>query len=212
MPKDTFFNLTEEKKRKIFDAAVLEFSIRRFSEASINQIVKNAEISRGSFYQYFEDKEDIYLYMLTEIGKEKLEFIGIDYVLHSDADFFDIYMQMLRDGLEWARKKPDYTRIGMLMEIDSSIFIKKHRAMSAKGFAVLRDLIVRDQKRCLIKQDTDPDLIIDIIYTLNMHFLKECISDNTYDVEGLEQKAGQVLSIIKNGVGSKGQYSEDKGR
>jgi TetR/AcrR family transcriptional regulator len=62
MPKDTFFNLDEAKRNRIFEAAVDEFSQRRFSEASINQVVKNAGISRGSFYQYFQNKEDLYLY------------------------------------------------------------------------------------------------------------------------------------------------------
>lgn len=42
MPKETFNNLSGNKKRKIFEAAVHEFSTRRFSEASINQIVKTA--------------------------------------------------------------------------------------------------------------------------------------------------------------------------
>jgi AcrR family transcriptional regulator len=74
MPKDTFNNINEEKKRKIFDAAVLEFSTRRFSEASINQIVKTAGIPRGSFYQYFNYKEDIFLYMYEEIAREKPAF------------------------------------------------------------------------------------------------------------------------------------------
>lgn len=71
MPKDTFYNLNEEKKKKIFDAAVKEFAARRFSDASINQIIKTAEIPRGSFYQYFDGKEDIYLYVIKEMSKDK---------------------------------------------------------------------------------------------------------------------------------------------
>ena len=50
MLKDTFSNLREEKKKRVFDATVQEFCTRRFSEASINQIVKNAGIPNGSFY------------------------------------------------------------------------------------------------------------------------------------------------------------------
>jgi AcrR family transcriptional regulator len=203
MPKETFFNLNEDKKNKIYDAAVLEFSTRRFSEASINQIVKTADISRGSFYQYFEDKEDLYLYMITEIGKEKLEAIGLDGALQSDAGFFDSYMQMLKIGLSWAQKKPDYTRIGMLMELDDSNFIKKFRAMAAEGFKLLKELIIRDQKRGLIQPEADPDLIIDIIYTLNMHFLKDYLADDVYDISGMEQKASSILTIIQEGVATK---------
>lgn len=67
MPTSTFHNLNDDKKQRIFDAAVKEFSIRRFTDASINQIIKNAGIPKGSFYQYFNDKEDIYLYMMEKL-------------------------------------------------------------------------------------------------------------------------------------------------
>jgi TetR/AcrR family transcriptional regulator len=63
VPTETYLNLSPAKRQ-------------RFSDASINQIIKAAGISRGSFYQYFVDKEDLYLYMLTEIGKEKLAIAG----------------------------------------------------------------------------------------------------------------------------------------
>ena len=72
MPADTFRNLPEEKRLRIFHAAVAEFSQQPFSQASINRIVKDAGIPRGSFYQYFADKEDLYLYVITEIGREKM--------------------------------------------------------------------------------------------------------------------------------------------
>ena len=64
MPKETFYNLSEEKRQRIFQAAVSEFASHKFSEASLNRIVKAAKIPWGSFYQYFEDKEDLYLYVI----------------------------------------------------------------------------------------------------------------------------------------------------
>ena len=53
MPTQRFFNLKEEKRRAIVRAAVHEFSRVPYSVASINQIIKEADISRGSFYTYF---------------------------------------------------------------------------------------------------------------------------------------------------------------
>ncbi|MDO9536149.1 MAG: TetR/AcrR family transcriptional regulator [Bacillota bacterium] len=200
MPKNTFFNLTEEKKKRIFNAAILEFSTRRFSEASINQIVKNADISRGSFYQYFNDKEDIYLYIITELGKEKLELFEEALNLNTDLDFFESYLHIVNIGLEWARRRPDYTRIGMLMEIDDSKFIAKLRIMASQGYEMLRKLIERDQKRGLIKPETDPDLIVDLVYTLNIHFLKEYLSDDLCNLENMVNKTREILKIIKEGI------------
>lgn len=64
MPKSLFFKLDETKRARITEAALIEFSSNIYNEASINQIIKTADISRGSFYKYFEDKEDLYFYMV----------------------------------------------------------------------------------------------------------------------------------------------------
>jgi AcrR family transcriptional regulator len=66
MPKDTFFNLSEDKRNKIIDAAKAEFTEHQLYKARVSNIIKNADIPRGSFYQYFEDLEDLYYYVIDE--------------------------------------------------------------------------------------------------------------------------------------------------
>lgn len=70
MPKQTFYKLPQEKQARILAAAKREFTRVRYSDASINQIVRAAGISRGSFYQYFEDKQDIFWYFLQDFKKQ----------------------------------------------------------------------------------------------------------------------------------------------
>ena len=67
MPKKTYFNLSQDKRERIFAAGVLEFSYHEFNDASVNTIVRMANISKGSFYQYFEDKSDFYWYIVMHI-------------------------------------------------------------------------------------------------------------------------------------------------
>lgn len=66
MPTQRFYNLTESKKNTIIRAAKHEFSRALYSEASINKIIQEAGISRGSFYTYFEDKEDLLKYIMED--------------------------------------------------------------------------------------------------------------------------------------------------
>lgn len=66
MPTVLFESLSESKKSLIIKASIKEFSECSYENASINSIIKEANISRGSFYQYFEDKEDLYIYIMTE--------------------------------------------------------------------------------------------------------------------------------------------------
>lgn len=71
MPKLTFYNLSIEKQQHLIDIAKEEFSNASLSDASIANIVKAAGISRGSFYQYFEGKEDLYFYLLNGYTAER---------------------------------------------------------------------------------------------------------------------------------------------
>ena len=65
MPKDTFFNLADEKRKKIINEALKEFEENDFESASINQIVIRSEISKGSFLSSILFKENS-LYNGTE--------------------------------------------------------------------------------------------------------------------------------------------------
>ena len=67
MPSETFLRLPEEKRTRFLNAAWEEFASTRFGDVSINQIIRKAGIPRGSFYQYFGDKEDLFLYLLEEV-------------------------------------------------------------------------------------------------------------------------------------------------
>ncbi|OPX86978.1 TetR/AcrR family transcriptional regulator [Pelotomaculum sp. PtaB.Bin117] len=194
MPKDTFNNLSDDKKQKIFDAAVKEFSAKRFSEASINQIVKTAEIPRGSFYQYFENKEDIYRYMFERIGKEKREIALHSENIDTDADFFEICLESTKATFEWAQHHPEYLRISMYMEIDDSEFVTKLRASFAERFV---KFIERDKERGLIKRETDSYLVAEMVYTLI--WKQGCLFIS--DKEKFIKRLSDGIKIIRQGIG-----------
>ncbi|HYE82090.1 MAG TPA: TetR/AcrR family transcriptional regulator [Clostridia bacterium] len=194
MPKETFNNLCEEKKRKIFDAAVKEFSTRRFSEASINQIVKAAEIPRGSFYQYFDDKEDIYLYMFEQMSVEKREIVKHSEIIDMEADFFEICIQSVKATYEWAQHNPAYLKISAFMEIDDSEFIAKLRASFSERFV---KYIERDKERGLIKPEIDSYLAADMVYT----FIWKQSSLLVSDQETFFKKYSEGIKIFKEGIG-----------
>lgn len=67
MPTATFFRLPEEKRKRLIDACWGEMTRVRFTDASINRIIMAARIPRGSFYQYFTDKEDLIQYLLKDM-------------------------------------------------------------------------------------------------------------------------------------------------
>ena len=73
MPTERFYRLPEAKKQVIRQAAIKEFARVPFEKASINQIIQNADISRGSFYTYFEDKQDVVRYIFEDNARQMQE-------------------------------------------------------------------------------------------------------------------------------------------
>lgn len=88
MPTRTFLKLPKEKRIRILRAAKKEFSRVPLDKAVIANIVKEAEIPRGSFYQYFENVDDLFIYLMQYMyGIDKKKFGK--YLEQTDNDVYE---------------------------------------------------------------------------------------------------------------------------
>ncbi len=198
MPTPTYFNLPKEKRETIEQASILEFANHTFSEASINQIVKASNISRGSFYQYFEDKEDCYLHILTMIAKEKMELFGTIVNRSEQDSIFDEYEQMIEATIEWIKQKPLYYQMGMYMDMDDSEFIQKLIKRNQASMDYFIQLVKRDQDRGLIKSSINPVVLVDMLWSINRNTLMQFYLKQDFD--GMRIHVKEMIAIIKGGA------------
>lgn len=78
MAKDTFHNLSSEKREKILDVLKTVFREKPFHEVTVKEIVEESGIARGSFYQYFDDLQEAYFVILnSELGDIHSLFIDV---------------------------------------------------------------------------------------------------------------------------------------
>lgn len=115
MPSATFFRLAPEKQERLLTAATREFSRRPFSEASINQIIKDAGIPRGSFYMYFADKEDLFRYVM-EGYVDQLLLVVRESILRCGGDLFE-GMLRLYDYVQSRRQEQQVGQMGTVTTI-----------------------------------------------------------------------------------------------
>jgi len=94
-----FEKLPEEKKRKITDACIKEFSLGGYMNASTNNIVKEAGISKGALFVYFKNKKDLYLYILDYAIEYYINYMQ-KRMKNNNPDFFQRI-------LDWAELKID---------------------------------------------------------------------------------------------------------
>ena len=87
-----FHSLESKKQERIINAALKEFARNGYDKASTNEIVKEAEISKGSLFNYFNNKKDLFLFLLNHVAKviEQI-YSEVDW---NEPDFFERMRQL----------------------------------------------------------------------------------------------------------------------
>ncbi len=159
MPKQTFLNIPEGKRRNIIGAAIDEFAEYGLENASTNRIVANSGISKGSFYQYFEDKQDVFMYLLTVLEREKLEYFKGRHPLTTNMDTFQYYRWMVKVGMEFNSTYPRMVQaIGRVLLGEGLYYGKNFAGFRQKTTHALERMI----KQAIAHGEVDPSVDVNL--------------------------------------------------
>ncbi|GAB3049604.1 TetR/AcrR family transcriptional regulator [Virgibacillus ainsalahensis] len=209
MPKSTFFNLPNEKRQTLIHVLEMEFSRAPLFEASISNIVKAADISRGSFYQYFEDKEDAYFFLLGEQAKKrKAAFIFM--LKKYDGDIFDSITELYRSFLY---DMPDEEERNLLKNAFLNVTHKIEDAFTAifdnrqesDQLKEIKQLINKDHLN--ITEDKDLFYIMQIIIAVVFRNFVEKFAKELSDDEAMENFTIE-MNLLKKGLYKRGEPKE----
>lgn len=122
MPYPTFYNLPDAKRARIMDAVWQEFTSFSYMDASINRIIQRAGISRGSFYQYFSCKADLFSHVLKTIFETGKKMFLAQLTAHNNDLFFAILG--MYDIILWRNGRPgnpEQQRIHTLIHLNAQL-------------------------------------------------------------------------------------------
>ena len=203
MPTQTFLNLDKEKRNRIIDAAINLFAERTYEQTMISDIIKIAKIPRGSFYQYFEDKDDLYFYIFDIVKLKKMEYMKNTLTNYENISFINLVRKLYNEGVKFATDHPKYIKIiDNLLRNKNYIYDKliKNNISIAENIYV--DLIKKDMEKGLIRKDIDAITFAKIIVQLTSNIAVEEL-----DLDNLElsynkmiDKNSKILDIIEYGV------------
>src|SRR5699024_2994388 len=117
-----FKSLKEDKQQIIINAAMKEFVQSSFDKASTNEIVKRAKISKGSLFNYFNSKKDLYFYLI-EYGNRILRDLN-DQI---DLEEVDLFNRIEKIGL-----KKFYVQQKHPLVFDFFISLKQEESIEVK--------------------------------------------------------------------------------
>lgn len=157
MPKPTFENLPEDKRQRFVEVALDEFAASSYEAASISRIVQRAGIAKGSFYQYFENKLDLYTWLLQQAGQRKLGYIEGSPV-PEPGRFFDWLERSVLGAVRFGRAEPRILRISLsAMEATSVPELRQlHLSFRRQGRAMFTAWIEEAQRHGEVRSDVDP--------------------------------------------------------
>ena len=101
-----FFNLNPEKQDRILNSALREFAQKGYKTASTNEIVKEAEISKGLLFHYFNNKKELFLFLYNHFMGIAMEEIHAK-VDWTEKDIFTRYRQITILKFELFNKYPE---------------------------------------------------------------------------------------------------------
>ncbi len=169
MPTATWRNLPADKRSRITEVAMQEFGARGFSSGSLNVIAKQAGIAKGSLFQYFEDKLDLFV-AICEAGAVDVEaavLAGVD----PDAPLFDNVRDIVARWLAYYRGHPTHRRIAHATanEIDPAARAAVRRATNAHYDAALRPMVRAAKARGELRADVDEALVLSFLTVVLRH-------------------------------------------
>lgn len=132
MPKSTFLNLPNEKKQRLIEILLENFSARHISQVKVADIVEDMGMSRGAFYKYFEDLEDAYTYTIQyysiQIHRDILKYIS-----QNKQDFFQGIENYLAWCSELEQKSSYWQAIRFLTRSDDFINHQRTKPSAESG-------------------------------------------------------------------------------
>jgi len=205
--KPIFLRLPPEKRQKIIDAAVEEFSRNGFDSANVNNIASKSGISVGSIYKYFDSKEHLYLSIVNH-AVETLSNVLYD-IIKGEEDLETRIRKIIRSIQTYTRKYVGLTKLynEMATENHSGLTWKLVSDMENVTAGLYASMIKDAQGAGIVREDIDPkhfaffmdNLFIMLQFSYACEYYKErmklYVGEDVFDNDEMVEE--QLMKFIK---------------
>lgn len=191
-----FFDVNKEKQDKIINAALRIFSVKGYKDASTDIIVKEAGISKGLLFHYFESKKGLYEFICDYSAKYMtLELTRA--VKSSEKDFFNVVSQIEMGKTRVLRNYPYMQQFlrGLKYEKDPEAVAQFGRSVSDLENTYNNIYAQINPKKFINPGDCRK--VIDIINWMNDGLVKERINNDGITADAINDEFTEYLMLLK---------------
>lgn len=210
MPKSTFFNLLDSKQEKIIKDSIREFAQKGYDKGNIGEIAKNSNVAKGSMYQYFEDKRDLYVYSVKKAIE--ISICDIQYVSNDlkHENIFDFIYKSFEAAWPLLEKERDVFLLLRNVNFEADLTVKNELMdIITRSSEEMFIKIIEDNKlRGFIRKDINNRLILIYIDGISYKFksyMLELAGNKGKDILDTDFAENEkliidMIDLIKNGI------------
>lgn len=175
-PKDTFNKIAPEKKDRLLKAAAVLFAQNGLSQTDMAQLAARAQVAKGSLYNYFASKEDLYEYVCADgIERSRAAVYG---GLDQDWDIYRQIEHIFTRGLAFTKAHPEYVALYLNMSSAGmdAFAAKLTKKVEHHTAAHLKEQLRRGIKAGSVRADLDVNLTALLINGIYIMFLASVTS------------------------------------
>lgn len=188
---------------QLLEAAINEFSMKKYEDASLNDILKNSGMSKGSLYHHFGDKFGLYLAVMDIIIKKKLSFFypGMQQKAESNSDFFSSLKEIMKGTMDFMLADERLHHLfNRVLEESDDFRTRLYEFFPYDYNRYFGDYINQAIKSGEIDDRYPPELVVKVIEIIfsNLHKLI-----NTTNPDDVLDIANQMVDMIQHGISGK---------
>ena len=203
MPTQTWVNLEAGKREQITQAALSEFAHHPYSQASITALVRRLGIAKGSVYQYFEDKEDLYV-SLVRVAHERVHSAlrsRIPLTLYREADVFVLLRRYFAESVGVSLDYPTEAALIQRSYTDGGPAAAVVRALAERiQRSFVEEIVTSAIQSHTIRADIDTHVFVFVLESLLARMIPYIQTHITPDTqatdEAIKQSATQIVMFF----------------
>jgi AcrR family transcriptional regulator len=210
IPNRTFNNLPEEKQAAVIRVVLEEFSENGYRKTSINTIVERLGIAKGSIFQYFKDKEGLFLFILNRSLEKVKDYLRTVRDQTLEQDFFSRLEATLKAGVDFIQHHPRVYRLYLRVMFESQIPYRQEILTSIRGYShdFLKSLIHAARQRGELRDDIDEevaafvlDAVLDrYLQALSINHLDAGLGLSELDADARRLWIRRIVELLQNGL------------
>lgn len=193
---DKFYDMKTDKQERILNAAIKVFAINGYKKASTDTIVKEASISKGLLFHYFDNKITLYRFII-EYSARFLSFEMTNTVNKHEKDFFELQKQMEQVKFKIMKNYPYMIQFLSNLKHETDEEAKEIIGDYAYALDNIYDNVYRQSDNTKFQDYVVISRIINMIKWMSDGYMKECLLNPDITLEEMTEEFSKYLMMVK---------------